>query len=337
MIKLYGKRNIMPEMINLAIIGAGYWGTKLIGEYHALSTKQRDVKLCAIADSSPQKLSELSRQWNFPSSMLKKDYNEIIEDPKIVAVHIATPNETHYEIARKAIDAGKHVLLEKPMSLRASEALKLARFAEKTNSVLLIGHIFRFNNAVNKIKDMIEKGEIDETRYVELRWTTSMHPLPNRDIIFDLAPHPIDILNHLFEEWPTQVYVNARSYERKEVGLEEVAFATLDFPRDIMALMVLSWVQHGPRQRTLNIVNKKNALRVEAVQQNIALYENGHAKEIPIKPNNTIESEINHFIGRIKNNDPPINSALTGVMNVTVLDALRKSLQTGNVTSTIGM
>lgn len=325
----------MPEMTNLAVIGAGYWGTKLIGEYHALSQKQQDVKLCAIADSSPQKLSEISQRWNFPSAMLKKNYNEILEDPEIDGVHIATPSETHYEIARNAINAGKHVLLEKPMCLKSSEALKLARLAEKKNSVLLIGHIFRFNNAINKVKDLIEKGELDETRYVELRWTASLQPPPSRDIVFDLAPHPIDILNHLFEEWPTQVHLNARSYERKKVGFEEVAFVTLDFPGDIMALIVLSWLQHGPRQRTLTIVNKNSALKVEAVQQNITLYENGQAKEIPIKPNNTIESEISHFIGRIKNNDAPINSALTGIMNVTVLDAMRKSLQTGNVTSTV--
>lgn len=327
----------MPETTNLAVIGAGYWGTKLIGEYNTLSQNQKDVKLCAIADSSPQKLSEISQRWSFPSAMLKKSYIEVIEDPEIDGVHIATPSQTHYEIAKSAIEAGKHVLLEKPMCLKSSEALKLARLAEKKNSVLLIGHIFRFNNAINKVKDMIEKGELGETRYIDLRWTASIQPPPCRDIVFDLAPHPIDILNHLFEEWPSHVHLTARSYEHKKVGCEEVAFATLDFPGDIIALIELSWLQRGPRQRMLTIVNKNSTLKVEAVQQTITLFENGQTKEIPITPNNTIESEIAHFIGRIKNNDAPINSALTGIMNVTVLDTMRKSLQTGNVTSTMGM
>ena len=326
----------MSKTTNLAVIGAGYWGTKLIGEYYALSQKQQDVKLCAIADSSLKKLSDISQRWNFASAMLKKSYIEIIEDPKIDGVHIATPSETHYEIAKSAIDAGKHVLLEKPMCLKSSEAIRLARLAEKKNAVLLIGHIFRFNNAINKVKDMIEKGKLGETLYIELRWTAFLQPPPSRDIVFDLAPHPIDILNHLFEEWPSQVHLTARSYEHKKVGCEEVAFATLDFPRDIMALIELSWLQRGPRQRTLTIVNKNSTLKVEAVQQTITLHKNGQTKEIPIIPNNTIESEISHFIGRIKNNDPPINSALTGIMNVTILDAMRKSLQTGTVTSTMG-
>ena len=323
-------------MINLAVIGAGYWGTKLIGEYLALSKKRRDVRLVAVTDVSPERLLQISKSFSLPNSMLKKDYNEILNDPEIIGVHIVTPNETHYEIATKAIAAGKHVLLEKPMCLSSGNAFRLARYAEKNNSVLLIGHIFRFSNAINKVKELVEKKEIDGVGCAELRWTSYLPPPPGRDIIFDLAPHPVDILNHVFEEWPTHVYVNAHSYERKKVGLEEVAFATLDFPDDIIASVVLSWIHHGPRQRTVTIVSKKNTIKIEAVEQAIMVYENGRVSEISIERNNTIESEISHFVERIKNNDAPINSALTGAMNVTVLEAMRKSLLEHRVTSIIG-
>jgi len=323
-------------MINLAVIGVGYWGTKLIGEYLALSKKRQDVRLLAVADVSNERLLRVSKNFSLPNSMLKKDYNEIFNDPEITGVHIATPNETHHEIATKAIAAGKHVLLEKPMCLSSGDAFRLARYAEKNSSILLIGHIFRFNNGINKVKELVEKKEINGIRCVELRWASFMPPPSGRDIILDLAPHPIDILNHIFEELPTQVYVNARSYERKKVGLEEVAFATLDFPGDIIASVTLSWIHHGPRQRTVTIVSKRNTIKMEAVEQTITVYENGQAREISIERNNTIESEINHFIERIKNDDPPINSALTGAMNVTVLEAMRKSLQGDRVTSIIG-
>lgn len=329
-------QEVYHKMINLAVIGAGYWGTKLITEYLALSEKRQDIKLLAVADGSHERLLQVGKSLALPNSILKKDYDEILKAPEITGVHIATPNETHYEIARKAIAAGKHVLLEKPMSMSSGDALRLARFAEKNNSVLLIGHIFRFNNAINKVKEIIEKKEINGIRCVELRWASFMSPPQGRDIIFDLAPHPIDILNHIFEEWPTQVYVNAHSYERKKVGLEEVAFATLDFPDDIIASVILSWIHHGPRQRTVTIVSKKTTLKVEAVEQTITMYENRQVNKISIKRNNTIESEINHFVERIKNNDPPINSALTGAMNVTVLEAMKKSLQRHEVTPIIG-
>jgi UDP-N-acetylglucosamine 3-dehydrogenase len=325
----------LPKTINLAVVGAGYWGTKLITEYSALSNKRRDVNLHAIADSSSERLQNIGERFSLPTSMLKTDYNEIFDDPEVNGVHIATPNETHYEIAMKAIAAGKNVLLEKPMCLTSSDAFRLARYAEKNNVVLLIGYIFRFNNAIDKLKQMVERKEINSCRCVELRWVSAIPPPPGRDIIFDLAPHPIDILNHIFEEWPREVYVKGRSYARKKSGLEEVAFVAMDFPQDIIVSLTLSWIHHGPRQRKIFIVTENGAVKAEAVEQTITLYKNGQTKEISIQRNNTIEDEINHFINRIRDNVPPLNSSLVGVMNVKVLEAMRKSLQEDKAMSVI--
>lgn len=326
----------MHRSISLAVIGAGYWGSKLISEYLALSKKRKDAKITAVADKSFARLRHIAESFSLPVSMLKNDYHEILENPKITGVHIATPNESHYEIAMEAIGAGKHVLLEKPMCLSSSDAFRLARCAEKNNIVLLIGHIFRFNNAINMIKELIEKGKIKGIRCIELRWTSFMSPPSGREIVFDLAPHPVDILNHILEEWPRRVYVKAQSYERKRAGLEEVAFAILDLPEDIVASLTLSWMHHGSKHRTVTVVTKENMIEIEAVKQTIKLYENGQITEIPVQRNNTMESEINHFFNCIKNNDPPVNSALTGIMNVTVLEAMRKSLERGEMVSVIG-
>jgi len=326
----------MHRAINLAVIGAGYWGSKLIGEYLTLSKKRKDAKIVAVAEKSSARLRHITESFSLPVSMLRNDYHEILESPKITGVHIATPNESHYEIAMEAIDAGKHVLLEKPMCLSSSDAFRLARCAEKNNTVLLIGHIFRFNNAINMIKGLVEKGKIKGIRCMELRWTSVMPPPSGREIVFDLAPHPVDILNHILEEWPRLVYAKAQSYERKKTGLEEVAFAILEFPEDIVASLTLSWLHHGSKHRTVTVVTKDNMIETEAVKQTIKLYEKGRVKEIPIQKNNTIESEIDHFINCIKNNDPPVNSALTGIMNVTVLEAMRRSLERGEIVSVIG-
>jgi predicted dehydrogenase len=310
-------------MINIAVIGAGYWGTKVITEYAALAKKRTDVRLVGIADVSTERLSFLKNQLSPLNLTLETDYSRILEDPEITGVHIATSNETHYEIASKAIAAGKHVLLEKPMSLNYGEAFRLARTAEKQASVLLIGHIFRFNNAVNKIKELYEKGNISKPLYVQMTWSALLPPPSGREIIFDLAPHPIDILNHIFEEWPIQVYVKAVSCCRKKVGLEEVAFATFVYPDNMPVTVSLTWLHHAPRIRELTFTNKNSTTIVDVAEQKIAMYEEGHAQLIPVSPNNTIEAEINHFIDAIKNSDPPINSALTGAMNVTVLQAMR--------------
>jgi predicted dehydrogenase len=109
----------------------------------------------------------------------------------------------------------------------------------------------------------------------------------------------------------------------------------MEFPGDIVASLTLSWVHHGPRERTVFIINEKNAIKIEAVEQTITLFEKGAKKEILVERNNTIESEINHFIDRIKNGVPPINSPLIGVRNVTVLEAMRKSLQEDKVVSVV--
>ena len=320
-------------MINVGVIGSGYWGTKLISEYSVLPNKRSDVKLAAIADVSPQRLLHIKDTFALPDTALYTDYQEILDNPEINGVHIATSNETHFEIASKAIAKGKHVLLEKPMSLNSSDAFKLARLAEKNASILLIGHIFRFNNSVNKLKELIEKKIVNKTRYIELRWSSCLTPLPDRDVIFDLAPHPIDILNHVFEEWPLEVYVKAHSYERNVFGREEVAFATLSFPGNILVSIFLELDKSWKRERSINIINQKNSIEVKVVDQTITLYEKGIPKEIPVKQNNTIEAEINHFVECIKNGDPPINSALTGLMNVKVLESMRKSIEEDKIVS----
>lgn len=329
----------MKELVKetgIAVVGVGYWGAKLVEEYLELSKKLKDIKLRAVVDGSPEALISIGDKFSLPRSMLKRSIDEVLEDPAITGVHIATPNETHYNFAMESIASGKNVLLEKPMCLTSSDAFRLARSAEKNNLVLLIGHIFRFNNAVNKVKEMYEKGAISGVRCIEMNWTSVMSPPANRDILFDLAPHPIDILNHIFEEWPVQVYAKGHSYERKEVGQEEVAYLTLDFPDSIIASVVLSWLHHGPRERSVNIIGEKSAVRIEAVEQTIQIFEKNNVQQIPISRNNTIESEITHFINCIKTNDPPINSALTGIMNVTVLEAMRKSINSSTAIKVIG-
>lgn len=323
-------------MLNFAVIGAGYWGTKLIKEYLTLSKKRPEIRLRAIADVSADRLLHIRDEFPLSNLTLETDYNRLLNDPEISGIHIATSNETHFEIASRAIALGKHVLLEKPMSLTASDAFKLARFAEKKSAVLLVGHIFRFNNCINKVKELFERKEMGETVCVELRWTSLMPPPPGRDIVFDLAPHPIDILNHVFEEWPTRVYVKALSFERKEIGLEEVAFATFGFPNNMMVSVSMSWLHHGPRERTVIISNRGNAIKIDAVEQTMSMFEKGQERKITVERNNTIEAEITHFVERIKKNDPPINSALTGAMNVTVLQAMRQSLTDDKVVTIIG-
>jgi len=318
----------MDKRVKVAVVGAGYWGEKLIGEYLSLSKKSA-IELYAIVDKNRERLNYIKSKHNLPDKIFHDDYQEFLKNnSEVDAVHVATPNETHYQIALEALERGKHVLLEKPMTTSSRSAFKLAREAEKRGVILLVGHIFRFNNAVNMAKRLIENKTLGKIHYLNIRWTTYMQDLPQRDIIFDLAPHPIDIVNHLLEEWPLNVYSRARSFKRRLKGLEESAFITMELPEDTIAGIALSWIQPGEKTRTVEIVGENSTLYVDALNQKIQLYDNNNSKsEIQIEVNNTMEAMITHFIDRIINGSPPVNSPLIGAITVHILEKIRESIE----------
>jgi UDP-N-acetylglucosamine 3-dehydrogenase len=313
--------------INVGIIGAGYWGTKLVYEYEMLSKKRPDLNLRGVSDASQEQLRKVAYNAQLQENKLHLDYHKLLNDPRINAVHIATPSETHYQIAMDALKMGKHVLLEKPMALSSREAFKITRLAEEQNLVLLVGHIFRFANAIIKTKELIDAGVFGEINYTKLSWAMAVEPPKNRDIIWDLAPHPIDITNYLLNEWPTRVYARAESYVRNKKGLEEAAFVLVDLPDGKLSSIELSWIQRGPKMRHVTIVGNRATVSVDAINQKIRLYTDDKGIPVDVEKNNTIESMINHFANRIANGDPPRNSALVGSLTVAVLESMRKSIE----------
>ncbi|MGQ4892273.1 MAG: Gfo/Idh/MocA family protein [Candidatus Njordarchaeia archaeon] len=319
----------MDKTLNVAVIGAGYWGTKLVREYLAASKEREDINLKAIYDVDFNRLKTLAKELSLPEGILTTSYEDILGRDDINAVHIATPNETHYDLAMQAINANKHIVLEKPMTLSSRKAFRLAREAEKKNIILLVDHIFRFNNALNATKELLESGKFGNLYYMTLKWSAYLEPPTNRDIIFDLAPHPIDIVNYLTEEWPAKVYGNGKSYIRGKVGLEEMAFITAELPDDVLVNIELSWIDYGKKTRVVNIVTEKGTLVIDTLAQTLTIYSNSQKKEIPITPNNTIRDMICHFADRVLNNEPPLNSATVGAMTVFILEKIRESVEKG--------
>ncbi|ASJ01314.1 Gfo/Idh/MocA family protein [Thermococcus gorgonarius] len=319
----------MDKALNVAVIGTGYWGTKLVREYLAASEEREDINLKTIYDVDFNRLKTLAKELSLPESMLTTSYEDILDRDDINAVHIATPNETHYELAIRAINAHKHIVLEKPMALSSRRAFRLVREAEKNNVILLVDHIFRFNNALKVTKELLERGEFGNLYYMTLKWSAYLEPPKNRDIIFDLAPHPIDIVNYLTEEWPARVYGNGKSYIRGKAGLEEMAFIIAELPDDVLVNIELSWIDYGKKTRAVNIVTEKGTLVIDTLAQTVKIYSDSQEGEIPVIPNNTIRDMIYHFADRVLNNEPPLNSATVGAMTVFVLEKIRESLETG--------
>jgi UDP-N-acetylglucosamine 3-dehydrogenase len=317
---------VLKDTLNFAVIGAGYWGKKVTREYLQLAKLRSGIGLSMVCDLDQENLRYCNENLGVPKQNLFKDYNEALSSRNIDAVHICTPNDTHHPICKQALMAGKHALLEKPMAMTAKQAWELVGTADHKHLILQVGHIFRFNNALRAVRDLITQNYLGDLYYLKLEWTT-LSPSPmNRDIIFDLGPHPIDILNFLLNKWPSRVTCKAEAYRRE--SLEELAYFTLEYDKKLMGHVELSWLQPG-KKREVIIVGSERAVTVDCLSQSVNIYENtdGDAFPLPLTPNNTILDEVGHFAESISIHKNGRNSGSIGARNVAILEDLRRSLE----------
>ena len=236
-----------------------------------LARKYPNIRLSSVCDVLDRNLAYCIRVCNLPKENVTKDFRKVLNSPHIHAVHICTPNETHYQIGKEALEAGKHVLLEKPMTLNSKQAYDLVEMAASKNLTLQVGNIFRFNNALKKTRELLAKNFFGETYYLKLQWTTLMLSPPNRDIIFDLAPHPIDILHYLLNEWPTKVICKAKAYRREMP--EEIAYIIAEFEESTVAHIELSWLLPGKMRKAI-LIGSERCGTIDCLNQIVKVHEN---------------------------------------------------------------
>jgi UDP-N-acetylglucosamine 3-dehydrogenase len=335
----------LESNIRIGVIGAGYWGSKIAQEYSSIEETTGQISLAYVADFSEEAIKSIRTKLNRLDTKFVTDYNEVITGDQVDAVHLAIPNELHYDVANLALKSGKHVLLEKPMATSSRAAFKLARLADEKRLVLRVGHIFRFNNSLRIVKKIIQSGMLGKLFYANLVWVADQEPPRDRDIVFDLAPHPIDVLNYLLEEWPLTVDAIGQSYVRKKPNQEEMSFINLQFPDDVLVNVFVSWIQHGAKDRSVNLVFERGALNCDALNQTVTIsVKNGEHLNIPedisvskqvdprilnveVIPNNTIRDMELHFIENIRGRGPQYNSALIGAETVRVLESITEKMR----------
>lgn len=323
----------MVRQVNLALLGAGYWGTKLAAEYIETHKRMDNFNFIGIAEPNKERLAYVGQKLNLPSSMLFHDVKNCLNSSEISAVHIATPNETHFNIATEALTNHKDILLEKPMALNVRDAFKLARLSESSGNVLLVGHIYRFNAALSEVKSILKNKVTGDLNYMQLSWLDHLDPIPDRDIIFDLLPHPIDIMNYLTDEWPSSIYAKSAKHARTNGGsLKDVsAFAIIEMPDGCSAQISLSWIQTGMKERLVILSGSDATVRVDPISQVVTVYRPEGQTDIPVSRNNTMQSMISHFLNCISGMDNPNNSSLVGALTVNVLSSARNSINENKV------
>ncbi len=312
------------EIIQVGVIGAGYWGRKVINEYYSLSQKDPGVRLRGVCDALPSAIERC--RDGIRIELVCSDYSKFLQSPDIDAVHICTPNETHYEICKEALEGGKHVLVEKPLTLDSDEAYELIELAERRGLVLSVGHIFRFNNALLKLRKLIGEGRLGKVSHLRLEWTTLMEPPEGRDIITDLGPHPFDIINFLLDDWPLAVRCTSHTCRK---GREELAYIDVELDDGVTAHIELSWLLPG-KTRRVSVLGSERIGDCDCLNQVLTVHEDGSSSRLDLEANNTIETELGHFISSIRNNGldngfKVENSGLIGARTVELLKLSRLS------------
>lgn len=235
-------------MISIGVIGCGHWGPNHIRIFSQLPGSK--VLMCADLDD--KRLSAMAALY--PQIQTTRDYHDILNNPAVDAVVVALPTNFHVKITQEALRAGKHVLCEKPLSLSADECLMLKQEADRAGKLLMVGHIFVFNQGVVKLRDYINNGELGKIHYAHSE-RTNLGPFRyDVNALWDLAPHDISIFNYLFGSAPLSV--SARGHKCLGGKLEDLAFATLDYPNNVMVNIHVSWLD-PKKVRQITIVGDK--------------------------------------------------------------------------------
>jgi predicted dehydrogenase len=252
----------------IAVVGCGYWGPNFVRNFSQLP----DSEVAVCCDLREERLRHMRTLYPFVRTTTQLD--RVLEDPTINAVVVATPVTSHHRIGMACLRAGKNVLIEKPIAASSREAVDLRDEADERGLVLMGGHTFLFNAAVLKVKEYIESGELGRVFYISSTRVNLGIFQDDINVIWDLAPHDISILNFILNARPLRVAAYGRSYIQS--AIEDVAFLTLEYPRGVTAHVHVSWLDPNKIRRT-TIVGSKKMLVYDDIQtlEKVRIYDKG--------------------------------------------------------------
>lgn len=303
--------------MKVGVVGAGFWGSKHVDEY----TQIPEADLQWVVDPSNDAREFCASEYGVPN--VTADLDDMLRSD-VDAVSVCVANDLHHEIARRVLEAGKNVLVEKPLTMSYETSDDLVRLAQDMDLTLAVGHVFRFNNAITELRKRVKDGYFGDIFTLIGRWTTLCDPFPGRDVVFDLAPHAFDIMNHVLDEWPYRITCTGRAYRRPE--LEESAFITAEFPSGTMGHIEASWLLPG-KVRSVEVVGSERAAHIDALSQQFTIHEPDNSFDAGVRPNNTIRTELEHFIEAVRKRDHTINSGIVGRNTVRCVETAVRSMR----------
>ena len=327
------------RLIRVGLIGCGYWGPNLVRTLHEID----GVKLARVADLRPGRREFISQRY--PDLPTTAEYHELLHDPAIDAVVIATPPDTHFRLAMEALEQGKHLLVEKPLAMKFREADEIVRFAGDRNRVLMVGHLFLYAPAVVKLNSLIAQGELGDLYCISSVRANPGPPNTNVDALWDLAPHDFSIILHLFREAPIEVAAHAASFSDRRHA--EVVFVFLRFGSGRAAHVHVSWLTPNKTRRMDLLASRRVAgyddmqpvhklmifdaaednRRNATAQDNKALgYGPGNVWIPALQNYEPLRAECEDFVNCIRSGGTPVSDGRKGAEVVRVLEKASQAI-----------
>src|SRR5438876_8401502 len=326
-------------MIRIGVIGYGYWGPGIVRNFDATA----DCEVTMVCDRSPESLQRVKQAH--PHVKVTSDLSEFLSSPGLDAVAVVTPVWTHFELAKAALNNGKHVFVEKPFTSTASQAMQLIELAEKKRLQIMVDHTFLFTGAVKKIRQLVKDGALGSLYYYDSTRVNLGLFQHDVNVIWDLAPHDLSIMDHLIKEKPEAVVATGQTHLN---GFEDVAFITVYLPNKIIAHVNVNWLS-PVKVRTTLIGGEKKMLvwndldadeKIKIYDKGVSMstnpsnlhqllvsYRSGDMWAPQVEQIEALRAETAYFLKCIQENTKPFNDGVAGLRVVRILEAADKSIR----------
>ncbi len=326
-------------MIRIGVIGYGYWGPNLVRNF----AEAPDTQVIAVADMRSDRLQLVTRRY--PGVETVTDYRDLLNNPDVDAVAISTPVSTHFQLALEALQAGKHVLVEKPMTAHSDEARRLIDEAARRKLVLMVDHTFVYTGAVRKMREIINGDSFGDVYYYDSTRVNLGLFQHDVNVIWDLAVHDLSIMDYILPEVPLEVSATGISHVN---GIEDTAYVSVFYSGSIIAHLNVNWLSPVKIRRTLiggsksmivyDDIENSEKIKVydkgvvvkngpESVYKMLVSYRSGDMSAPKLDVTEALQVEAQHFADCIQNGTTPITDGEVGLRVVSVLEAATRSIR----------
>ena len=324
--------------VRVGVIGYGYWGPNVVRNLSGLE----NCELAAVCDKSPVALKRASRAY--PGVHTTTDFTEVLRSPDIDAVAVVTPVWTHFELAKAALNHGKHIFVEKPLTSSSQQAERLIELAERKNLKIMVDHTFLFSGAVRKVRELVDKGALGPLYYFDSTRVNLGLFQHDVSVVWDLAPHDLSIMDYIIREQPEAVVATGGKHLN---GLADMAFITVYFPRNLIAHINVNWLSPVKVRTTLiggkdkmlvwNDLEPDEKIKVydkgvdiangQGLYDLLVSYRSGDVWAPKVDQTEALKLELGYFVDCIMTNQVPFNDGAAGLRVVRLLEAADQSLK----------